>query len=129
VLKAVADGVKRVLREGDTLMRYGGEGFLAVLPGAGETDVRGLGERIRRVVESTVINDAAIEIRITVSLGAVPFPAIDVTDIDDLIRRADTAMYDAKKSGRNRLVFADARTPGPAPPSLDPHRAGREAAR
>lgn len=108
VLKVIADGVKGVLREGDTLMRYGGEEFLAVLPGAGEADVRSLGERIRRVVESSVVTDAAIEIRVTVSLGAVSFPTADVTDMDDLIRKADAAMYNAKNAGRNRLTFVDA---------------------
>jgi diguanylate cyclase (GGDEF)-like protein len=107
VLRAVADGVKRVLREGDTLVRYGGEEFLAVLPGAGAPDLHNLGERIRRVVESTVVTDATVGIRVTVSLGAVPFPTIDVTDIDDLIRRADAAMYHAKKAGRTRLAFAE----------------------
>jgi len=47
-----------------------------------------------------------VEIRITVSLGAVSFPSTDATDLDDLIRRADAAMYEAKKAGRNRLTFA-----------------------
>ncbi len=108
ILKAVADSVKDVLREGDTLMRYGGEEFLAVLPGAGETDVRALGERIRRVVESTVVTFDKKEIKVTISLGAVSFPSVNVTDLDDLIRQADAAMYDAKKSGRNRLTFANA---------------------
>lgn len=106
VLKAVAKSVKDVLREGDTLMRYGGEEFLAVLPGAGETDVRALGERVRRVVESTVVAFDAKEIKVTISLGAVSFPSVNVTDLDDLIRQADASMYDAKKSGRNRLTFA-----------------------
>ena len=107
VLKVIADAAKHVLREGDTLMRYGGEEFLAVLPGAGEADVRGLGERIRRMIESSVITDAASEILVTVSLGAISFPAINVTDLDDLIRQTDAAMYNAKKSGRNRLTFAE----------------------
>ncbi|NND75584.1 MAG: GGDEF domain-containing protein [Ilumatobacter sp.] len=107
VLTAIADGVKRVLREGDTLMRYGGEEFLAVLPGAGEADVRGLGERIRRVVESSVTIESNVEIHVTVSLGAVSFPSADVTDLDDLIRKADSAMYCAKQAGRNRLTFVD----------------------
>ncbi len=107
VLKAIADAVKAVLREGDTLMRYGGEEFLAVLPGAGEADIRGLGERIRRVVESTVIHFDRTEISVTISLGAVSFPSVNVTDRDDLIRQVDAAMYDAKKSGRNRLTFAN----------------------
>lgn len=105
VLQAIADGVKGVLREGDTLMRYGGEEFLAVLPGAGEPDLRDLAERVRRVVESTVINDGDIEIRVTVSLGVVSFPMADVTDMDDMIRKADAAMYNAKKTGRNRLTI------------------------
>ena len=108
VLKTVADAVKNVLREGDTLMRYGGEEFLAVLPGAGEVDVRGLGERIRRVVESTVTHVDHVEVAVTISLGAVSFPSVNVTDLDDMIRQADAAMYDAKKAGRNRLSFAAA---------------------
>lgn len=108
VLKAVASGVKAVLREGDTLMRYGGEEFLAVLPGAGEADVRGLGERFRLVVESSVFSDVAAEIRVTISLGAASFPTVDAEDIEDLIRHADDAMYNAKKAGRNRLTYAGA---------------------
>ncbi len=108
VLKAVADSVKGVLREGDTLMRYGGEEFLAVLPGAGEADVGALGERIRRVVESTAIGFGQKRISVTISLGAVSFPSANVTDVDDLIRHADAAMYSAKNAGRNRLAFAHA---------------------
>lgn len=108
VLVGVAGAVKGVLREGDTLMRYGGEEFLIVLPGAGESDVRSLAERIRRVVESTVLSHGTTEIRVTVSLGAVAFPNADVVDVEDLIRTADAAMYDAKNSGRNRLTFIDA---------------------
>ncbi len=108
VLKTVATAVNSVLREGDTLLRYGGEEFMAVLPGAGENDVRRLGERIRRVVEASVVTELSAEIRVTVSLGAASFPSIDVDDMDDLIRRADQAMYDAKNAGRNRLAFAGA---------------------
>jgi diguanylate cyclase (GGDEF)-like protein len=106
VLKVVAQSVKRVLREGDTLMRYGGEEFLAVLPGAGEVDMRSMGERIRRVVEESRTVSGPVDIRVTISLGAVSFPSVDAADLDDLIRRADAAMYEAKKAGRNRLAFA-----------------------
>ena len=106
MLKSVADAVKSVLREGDTLMRYGGEEFLAILPGAGEGDVGQLGERVRRVVESTTVMFGQQRISVTTSLGAVSFPSVNVTDMDDLIRQADTAMYEAKNAGRNRLVFA-----------------------
>ena len=108
VLKSIAENVKGVLREGDTLMRYGGEEFLAVLPGAGEADLRTVGERMRRIVESSVISESNTEVRVTISLGGVSFPSSDVTDLDDLIRKADAAMYTAKKTGRNRLTLVDA---------------------
>jgi diguanylate cyclase (GGDEF)-like protein len=107
VLKSIAENVKGVLREGDTLMRYGGEEFLAVLPGAGEADLRTVGERMRRIVESSVIFESSSEVRVTISLGGVSFPSADVADLDDLIRKADAAMYNAKKTGRNRLVLVD----------------------
>lgn len=106
VLRTVADTARSVLREGDTLMRYGGEEFLAVLPGAGSEDLGELGERVRREVEGRVVRDQHHQIRVTVSLGAVAFPASDVSDVDELIRQADAAMYHAKSSGRNRLAFA-----------------------
>ena len=108
VLRTVADAARRVLREGDTLMRYGGEEFLAVLPGAGTEDLDQLGERIRREVESAVTSDQHHEVRVTVSLGAVAVPTADVAGTDDLVRHADAAMYVAKAAGRNRLTFATA---------------------
>jgi diguanylate cyclase (GGDEF)-like protein len=106
VLRTVADAARGVLREGDTLMRYGGEEFLAVLPGAASEDLHELGERVRREIEGRVIRDQHHQIRVTVSLGAVAFPSTDVANLDDLIRQADAAMYHAKSSGRNRLAFA-----------------------
>jgi diguanylate cyclase (GGDEF)-like protein len=112
VLKAVADAAQDVLRDGDTLMRYGGEEFLAVLPGADLDEVQQIGERLRRRVEATVINDRHHELGATVSLGAVAFPATVVTDIDELVRCADAAMYVAKSTGRNRLTFAGASIAG-----------------
>lgn len=108
VLRTVADAARSVLREGDTLMRYGGEEFLAVLPGAGTDDLDQLGDRIRREIETSVTSDQHQKIVVTVSLGAVAFPSTDVTDIDDLVRHADAAMYVAKSAGRNRLTFATA---------------------
>lgn len=108
VLKLIAENVKSALREGDTLMRYGGEEFLAVLPGAGDVDLRTVGERMRRIVESSVFFESRTEVRVTISIGGVSFPSDGVADVDDLIRKADAAMYRAKKTGRNRLALVDA---------------------
>lgn len=108
VLQAIAENAKGALREGDTLLRYGGEEFLAVLPGAGDSDLRAIGERMRRVAESTVVVEAGAEVRVTISLGAISFPSSDATDLDDLIRQADAAMYSAKQAGRNRLTLVNA---------------------
>ena len=97
VLKVVAQSVVRSPR-GRHVTRYGGEEFLAVLPAAGEDDVRHMGERIRRVVEEGHTVAGVVEVHVTISLGAISVPHVDATDLDDLIRRTDAAMYQAKNA-------------------------------
>ena len=105
VLRAVAGACRRVVREGDVLIRYGGEEFLVLLPGAGPEDVKQVGERIRRAVAETSVNDGELRIGVTVSLGGATFR--DATDSpDSLIALADGALYDAKEGGRDRLAVA-----------------------
>ena len=105
VLKAVAKTCRRVIREGDVLIRYGGEEFLVLLPGAGAADLTDLGERVRRAIGETTVQEGDRRIAITVSLGGTTYSdAIDSSQA--LIARADAALYDAKESGRNRLVVA-----------------------
>ena len=105
VLRGVAGACRRVVREGDVLIRYGGEEFLVLLPGAGAEDVRQVGERIRRAIGETSVSDGDQQVRVTVSLGGATFR--DTTDTtDSLVALADAALYDAKESGRNRLVLA-----------------------
>ncbi len=106
VIHAVATSAKSCLREGDTLMRYGGEEFLAILPGAGYDRVRDVAERLRQVVESTAVTVDQSEIRVTISLGAATFNVGNAARLDDLIRQADAAMYESKMSGRNKFTFA-----------------------
>lgn len=105
VLRSVARACRRVLRDGDVLVRYGGEEFLVVLPGAGHEDVRKAGERIRRAVAETLVEDGDQKIGVTVSLGGATFR--DGADSGDaLIALADAALYEAKAAGRDRLVLA-----------------------
>ena len=105
VLRAVAGACRRVVREGDVLVRYGGEEFLVLLPGAGRDDVVQIGERIRRAVSETTVEDGASRLSVTVSLGATTFrDAVETPDA--LVALADRALYEAKDGGRDRLVLA-----------------------
>ena len=105
VLRAVAAASRRVLRDGDVLIRYGGEEFLVLLPGAGAEDVHQVGERIQRAVAETAVNDGEVRIGVTISIGGATFR--DATDsTDSLLALADEALYAAKEGGRNRLVVA-----------------------
>ena len=104
VLTRVAQVARGVIREGDILLRYGGEEFLAVLPAAATADVTMLAERIRRIIEETSFIDGDQTLHVTISLGAAAYPETDITDEQDLIRSADKALYHAKQTGRNRVV-------------------------
>ena len=105
VLRAVAGACRRVVREGDVLVRYGGEEFLVLLPGAGQDDVVQIGERIRRAVSETTVEDGASRLNVTVSVGATTFRDTVETP-DALVALADRALYEAKDGGRDRLVLA-----------------------
>ena len=105
VLRAVAGACRRVVREGDVLVRYGGEEFLVLLPGAGRDDVLQIAERIRRAVSETTVEDGASRLNVTVSVGATTFRDTVETP-EALVALADRALYDAKDGGRNRLVLA-----------------------
>ena len=103
VLRAVARACRRVLREGDVLVRYGGEEFLVLLPGAGAEDIAQVGERLRRAVAETSVVDGEQRIQVTVSLGGATYG--DAADSpESLVALSDTALYEAKESGRDRLV-------------------------
>lgn len=104
VLIQIAQIAKRAMREGDIVVRYGGEEFLAIMPGASQSDVMQVAERFRRMVEDTVLHQGGREIRVTLSLGINSFPENNVDNANELIDAADKALYKAKQSGRNKVV-------------------------
>jgi two-component system, cell cycle response regulator len=106
VLQTVAHAVRQVLREGDVLLRYGGEEFLIVLPGAGRDDLVQMAERIRRAVSEAEIIEAGQRIPVTVSIGGSGLPDKNTTMAQNLILVADAAMYSCKESGRDRCTVA-----------------------
>lgn len=106
VLQSVVRAAQQVLREGDVLMRYGGEEFLIVLPGAGHDNMVQMAERVRRAVAETEIIETDQRILVTVSIGGSGLPDKNATNPQDLIVMADAAMYTSKETGRDRCVFA-----------------------
>jgi len=106
VLKSVAAIVCSCLREGDVLLRYGGEELLAVMPAAAGTDLQEMGERLRRAVEDSSVADGEKVVRVTLSAGGAAYPQHNVEREEDLIGLADEALYRAKESGRNRVETA-----------------------
>lgn len=107
-LRAVAVACRRVLREGDVLVRYGGEEFLVILPGAGPVDVLQVGERIRRAIGETVVTDGDQRVTISVSLGGTTYRETGIESPEALLAEADDALYRAKEAGRDRLLMWDA---------------------
>jgi len=106
VLQTVVRAARQVLREGDVLLRYGGEEFLIVLPGAGRDDLMQMAERVRRAVAEAEVTEAGQRIPVTVSIGGSGLPDNNATKPQDLIVVADAAMYSSKESGRDRWVIA-----------------------
>jgi diguanylate cyclase (GGDEF)-like protein len=110
VLTAVAAAVKDEVREEDLVGRFGGEEFVVLLVGLdGGTDPRAarmVAERIRKRIAGLrvpVVDGASFEVQgLTVSIGGATFPA-DGSELVDLIQGADTAMYAAKRAGRNTV--------------------------
>lgn len=102
VLKSVANCARSMLREGDILIRYGGEEFMVVLPGASLLDVGQVSERIRHAVEDLRLMEGEYVIQVTVSLGGVSHPELNVSHEDVLIRHADESLYIAKETGKNK---------------------------
>ncbi|WP_297445505.1 GGDEF domain-containing protein [Desulfurobacterium sp.] len=102
VLKTLVEKIKRLIRSSDILVRYGGEEFVIYLPHADVKDALKLAERIRKAVENMLIKTSdGREVRITVSLGVAERKPGE--SLEKVIKKADEALYRAKKGGRNRV--------------------------
>jgi len=102
VLRSFARTVAGTLREGDVLYRYGGEEFVALLSHADLAGAVNAAERIVRAVSESPIQVGPTAINITTSAGVAALASCDA-DGSSLVARADGALYEAKRSGRNRV--------------------------
>jgi len=110
-IKSVATVLKETARGSDFVARYGGEEFAVGMVGTDSRGAAQVGERIRKILEKTVVTSVVDgDLRITVSIGVGSFPE-DTRNCADLVTIADNALYQAKKSGRNRVcLFRDVKS-------------------
>lgn len=106
VLVKVASRLRSCIRRQDSVGRYGGEEFLAVLPDASHEEAMAIAERMRAAVaaEAEVIGDAAVNL--TISAGVASSELFAAASTDELIGNADRALYAAKDAGRNCVMPA-----------------------
>ena len=105
VLVHLAGVLQKSIREIDTLARYGGEEFVILLP---ETNIKSatiIAERIRKLVNETFVLVGDYQVKVTASIGVTCISA-DTMDLTEMISVADSAMYTAKNSGRNRVAVS-----------------------
>jgi diguanylate cyclase (GGDEF)-like protein len=111
VLQDVAAEMARSVRQTDYVGRFGGEEFLCILPSCPPATAEAVGEQIRRNCEEHFFALGEERLPITVSVGVATYnPELD-EDSQSALRRADEALYRAKRSGRNQVCVADASRP------------------
>lgn len=104
VLRNLARTLGECLREIDILGRYGGEEFIVLVPETGRESATSLAERLRKTIAEAPMSTDGDELRITISLGVATLIPDETTSFEELAEKADRALYQAKRTGRNRVV-------------------------
>lgn len=99
----LANVIKSQIRASDVACHWGGDEFLIVCPGVGAQQAGGLAERIRMMIRKTRIKN---EKELSISAGVIDMVEMD-RNINELFHRADKALYQAKKEGRDRVVISN----------------------
>ncbi|MGA2013268.1 MAG: GGDEF domain-containing protein [Solirubrobacteraceae bacterium] len=102
VLRDCADAMRSALRSFELVYRYGGEEFVIVLPGADLAEGREVAERVRASVAAS--RPGGLDLTLSAGIGIASGPAVELTS---LFRAADTALYDAKHAGRDRVAISE----------------------
>jgi len=106
-LKLIAQAMYNSIRSADIIGRFGGDEFMVILQGVEREEAMKLAERIRSIVEDTVLKvDIMRSVKSTVSVGVATFDSTEsysVTTPEELIKAADDALYRAKNKGKNRV--------------------------
>jgi diguanylate cyclase (GGDEF)-like protein len=116
VLRGVAKVLKSVMREMDIVCRYGGEEFAIVMPATEATVAQQAAERARVAIESARFKLEGQELKVTTSIGLAEIQVGE--DNQTLVKRADAALYESKKVGRNNVHFNDGELNHPVSPHV-----------
>jgi diguanylate cyclase (GGDEF)-like protein len=103
-LREIAETLRQQLRAADVACRFGGDEFCLLLPQTGADGARTIAERIRSAIARRVVSFEGLALRSTVSIGFAVYPEHDGGDLQRLLRKADEALYRAKRAGRDRVV-------------------------
>jgi diguanylate cyclase (GGDEF)-like protein len=104
ILREITREIKETIRQIDFIGRYGGEEIAIALVETDKEQARQAAERIRQAIETKVITAYDEQLKVTISLGVATFPE-DAKEEQELIDKADQALYKAKEAGRNRVVL------------------------
>jgi len=107
LITTFAETIEDCLRDTDSLARYGGDEFVAILPETNKQQAKEVGERIRKAIENTSFDVKGNQIKATVSVGVSSYPD-DADNAKDVIIKADKALYKSKYDGRNQVCTTDA---------------------
>jgi two-component system cell cycle response regulator len=106
VLRMFADRLRHHMRFYETPFRYGGEEFVVLLQSTTATDAEQLAERLRRLINDTpFVISKRLDLPLTISIGVSTLAATDDEHGEELIRRADENLLQAKRTGRNRVIM------------------------
>ncbi len=112
VLKVVARIMSKNIRQTDILLRIGGEEFAVIMPNVRHQIAENVMERLRLDIENSTISVNSKELRVSVSVGIAVREPNKLISAEQLYKQADLALYQAKETGRNKVVLSGAPTSG-----------------
>ena len=113
VLREVGHRLSSAMRTEDVVARYGGEEFAILCRNTNESQAGALADRLRSIISQTIELSAGVSVRITASLGIAVAPKPATETVLELVKAADTALYEAKQRGRDRSVVFGVVPPTP----------------
>ena len=109
-LETLGTAIQDSLRESDLACRYGGDEFTFFLPNTDTDQARAFCERLQQIMQESV-SFSGLDIELTASIGIASYPENNAEFLEDLLSRADTALYQVKKTGGNQSRFYNRESP------------------